>query len=269
MKAVLSWVLISIAGSAAAQAPVVSYVASVKLNRDAQPRGFSEYQNGRLTATAATVASLLRTAYRVQAYQMVGAPSWTATKRYDVAAKAEGTPPPSQAALLQTFLADRFKLAAHMETREMPIFELALARANGRLGRRLVASQFDCRAYLGGPHDLPQAGKTPICGMRVNPGAISGNAVSMAQLATSLSAMVGRLTIDKTGLAGGYDVDLTWTPDPGPSPAASNSVPDAHGPGQDSSMFTALEEQLGLKLVSARGPAQILIVDHVEEPAEN
>ena len=269
MRIVVSWISVLIVGAAAAQAPPVTYVASVKLNRDVEPRGFSEYQGGRLTATAVTMAALLRIAYRVQGYQIVGAPAWTAVKHYDLAAKAEGTPPPAQPALLKALLADRFKLAAHTETREMPVFDLILARSAGRLGKNLAASAFDCAAYLAGPHDLPQPGKTPVCGMRVNLGAMTGKAVSLAQFAASLSGMAGRLIIDKTGLPGGYDVELTWTPDPGAPAIAFNSTPDVTASAQDLSIFAALQEQLGLKLVPARGPVQVLVIDHVEEPAEN
>lgn len=103
------------AAGVAAQA--IAYVASVKENKAADARGGSEYfPGGRFTATAITVRNLIRTAYRIQDYQLAGAPGWFATKRYDIVAKAEGTPPPQQI-LLQTLLQDQFKLAVHRETR--------------------------------------------------------------------------------------------------------------------------------------------------------
>jgi len=237
----------------------ISYVASVKRNNSAEARTFSEYSpGGRFTATAVTVRGLLRIAYRVQDYQIVGAPAWLSILRYDVVAKADDTPPPQQA-FLQALLTDRFKLAIHNETRESPIFTLVLARSAGRLGPQLIKSDFDCAAYVASPHALPDPARTPPCGMRSNFGALSAKAIAIRQLATSLTPFLNRLTIDKTGLTGRFDVELTWTPDQLPP------APDAPG----LSIFTALQEQLGLKLVSGRGPDKVLILDHVQEPSEN
>src|SRR4051794_34858235 len=107
----------------------VSFVASIKPNNSVEPRGLSEFgPGGRFTATAITVRTLLRNAYRTQDYQLVGAPSWFSTKRFDIEAKSDDTPAPTQQALLRALLADRFKLAVHNETREMSIFSLVLAK---------------------------------------------------------------------------------------------------------------------------------------------
>lgn len=250
--------------------PRISYVASVKPNNAVDARTFSEYSSGgRLTATAVTVASLLRIAYRIQPYQLVGAPAWISTKRYDIAAKAENNPAPSQQTLLRALLKDRFKLQAHDETRELPIFSLVVARSDGKLGPQLNKSAFDCAAYLAGPHGPPEPGRTPNCATRIGPGALFGKAISMAQLATSLAPFVSRFTVDKTGLAGGFDVELTWTPDQAPPNIAGNGLPDAAPDSSGPSVFTALREQLGLKLVSERGPVAVLVMDHLEEPTAN
>ena len=231
------WVL-AIAGSLAAQ--TLSYVASVKANNAVDARGLSEYApGGRFTATAITVASLIRMAYRIQGYQLVGAPNWFATKRYDISAKADESPAPTQQTLLRALLKDQFKLVVHEETREMPVFALVLARSDGRLGSKLVKSDSDCAA----------------CGARSNSGSFSGKAVPISQLAASLGFFAGRFVIDKTGLGGGYDMELTWTPD-----EAAGGGPD--GP----SLFTAIQEQLGLKLVPERGPVTVLVVDRAAEP---
>ena len=113
------------AQTTAASTPVISYVASVKPNNSAQPRTLIEYfPGGRLSATAVTVRALLRLAYRIQDYQLVGAPAWFSTNRYDITAKVEDDPPPQLQMLLQTLLADRFKLVTHTETRELPTFAL-------------------------------------------------------------------------------------------------------------------------------------------------
>ena len=238
----------------------VSYVASVKPNRDPDARSVSEYfPGGRLSATAAPAMLLLRLAYRTQPYLIVGMPDWVRTKRFDVQAKAEGSPPPSQQDLLQALLKDRFHLAAHRETREMPIFALVLARKDGRLGPQITRSNFDCEAYHAGPHALPEPGRTPPCGLRVGPAALSGKAITMAQLVASLGGLMSRTTVDRTGLAGRFDVEMTWTPE-GPPDAASHS--------EQPPLVTALIEQLGLKLVSEKGPVEVLVLDRIEEPSE-
>jgi uncharacterized protein (TIGR03435 family) len=196
----------------------------------------SEYSpGGRFTATAITVDSLIRSAYRIQGYQLVGAPGWFSTKRYDISAKADESPAPTQQTLLRALLKDQFKLVVHDETREMPVFGLVLSRSDGRLGPKLVKSDSDCAA----------------CGARSNSGSFSGKAVPISQLAASLGFFAGRFVIDRTALTGGYDMELTWTPD------------DSDGP----SLFTALQEQLGLKLVPERGPVSVLVVDRAAEPA--
>jgi uncharacterized protein (TIGR03435 family) len=248
----------------------MSYVASVKPNNAVDARTFSEYSpGGRLTATAVTVGSLLRIAYRIQPYQLVGAPAWISTKRYDIAAKVEDNPAPSQQALLRVLLQERFKLAVHNETRELPIFALVVARSDGKLGSQLSKSAFDCAAYLAGPHDPPAPGRTPNCATRIGPGALFGKAIPMTQLATSLAPFVSRFTVDKTGLTGGFDVELTWTPEQASSNIAGNALPDAAPGSSGPSIFAALQEQLGLKLVSEKGPVAVLVVDHLEEPSAN
>ena len=252
-----------LAAAFVAAAQPVSYVASVKLNNAVDARTFSEYlPGGRLTATAVTVGQLLRIAYRIQAYQLVGAPAWISTRRYDIAAKVDDNPPPSQQALLRVLLQDRFKLAVHNETRELPTFALVLARKDGKLGPQLIKSGFDCAAYRAGPHPPPEPGRTPNCATRIGMGALSGKAIAMTQLATSLAPFVDRFTVDKTGLTGGFDVDVRWTPEGNASP---DTAPDPSG----LSIFSALEEQLGLKLISEKGPVDVLVVDHIEEPSEN
>lgn len=248
----------------------ISYVASVKLNSEVDPRGGSEYSpGGRFTATAVTVGQLLRTAYRIQGYQLVGAPAWIGSKRYDIAAKVEGSPAPSQQVLLRALLKDRFKLAVHNEKRETPVFALVVARSDGKLGPQLTKSDFDCAAYRAGTHAPPEAGRTPNCGTRIGLGVLSGKAIPMSTLATSLAPFVSRFTVDNTGLTGGFDIELTWTPDPafpnvGGAPSA-DAAPNSSGP----SIFAALQEQLGLKLVSEKGPVAVLVVDHLEEPSAN
>ena len=259
------------AQSSPAGSSPISYVSSVRLNTAVEPRGFSEYSpGGRLTATAITVGYLLRIAYRIQDYQLIGAPAWFDTRRYDIAAKADDNPPPSQQVFLQALLKDRFKLALHNETRELPTFALELARSDGRLGPKLQKSDFDCAAYTAAPHPFLEPGQTPACATRINFGMLSGKSIAMTRLATSLAPFAGRFTIDKTGLAGSFDVELTWAPEQVQSGATTVG---AAGPAQSDSsgpsIFTAIQDQLGLKLVSEKGPVDVLVVDHAEEPSGN
>jgi len=253
-----------------ATAQPISYVASVKPNNAADARTFSEYlPGGRFTATAVTVSQLLRIAYRIQPYQLLGAPAWISTKRFDIAAKVEDSPAPSQQAFLQALLKDRFKPVVHNETRELPAFALVLARSDGKFGPQLTPSAFDCAAYRAGPHGPPQPGRTPDCATRIGAGALSGKAIPMTQLATSLAPLVSRFTVDKTGLTGGFDVELTWTPEPVSSNIAGNAAPDVASNSTGLSIFEALQDQLGLKLVSEKAPVEVLVVDHLEEPSGN
>lgn len=253
-------IAIGLAQSPSPSSASISYVASVKPNNSVEARTLIEYYpGGRLAANAVTVSSLLRIAYRIQDFRIVGAPAWFSTNRYDIAAKADDNPPPSQQILLQTLLADRFHLVVHKETREMPTFALVPARGDRKLGPQLTQSDFDCAAYAAAPHAPPDPARTPNCATRINPGALSGKAITMAQLATSLAPFLSRFSIDKTELSGRFDVELTWTPD---QVAASG---DSAGP----SIFAAIQEQLGLKLVSERGPVEVLVVDRGEKPSEN
>ena len=261
MVAVLSAPVIQAQQSVARPAPI-SYVASVRPNNAVDARTLIEYlPGGRLSATAVTVGALLRIAYRTQDYRIVGQPDWLSTSRYDISAKVDDTPPPTQQVLLRALLADRFHLAVHNETREQPIFALVPARNDEKPGPQLIKSDFDCDAYFAAPHGPPELGRTPPCATRIGPGALSGKSIPLSQLATSLSPLVSRFTIDKTGVTGRFDVDLTWTPDP----VSPNTAADSQGP----SIFTALQEQLGLKLVSERGPVEVLVVDRVERPSGN
>jgi uncharacterized protein (TIGR03435 family) len=185
-----------------------------------------------------------------------------------------GTAGPIQI-MLRNLMADRFKLRVHRETREMPIYALVLARSDGTLGPQLRPAAVDCAALAGqrgrgGPPAPLQAGERPPCGMRIGPGNMMGGGLALSQLANSLSPFAQRVVVDRTGLTGNFDLDLTWTPDqipqapPGGLPAGVPPPPpiDPNGP----SLFTALQEQLGLKLDSVRGPVEVLVIDSVEQP---
>jgi uncharacterized protein (TIGR03435 family) len=182
--------------------------------------------------------------------------------------------------MLRTLLADRFKLAVHNENREMPIFALVVAHADGKLGPQIHQSATDCDALRGAgrgrgaPSGPPAPNERPQCGIRMAPGNMLVGGSTLAQFANSIGGFVGRIVVDHTGLTGAYDFDLKWTPDvirvenrpPGAPDPLINGVPiDPNGP----SIFTAVQEQLGLKLDSQMGPVAVLVIDRVEHPIEN
>lgn len=254
--------------SARAQRPSFE-AASVKRNLSGSDSASVRGQSGRVTITNNPLRNIIRNAWGLQGFQIVGGPDWINTERWDIVAKAEGNPPgPQMMTMVQNLLADRFKLVAHRETREMPIYALVLARADRTLGPNLHSSPTDCLKEMtaavargGGP---PRDGKV-LCGMRVLNGHIVMNAESMNNFVRNLSPIAGRSVVDKTGLAGGFDADLTWAPDAALGPGAENSAAPADGP----SLFTAIQEQLGLKLDAQRGPVDVLVIDSVERPIED
>jgi uncharacterized protein (TIGR03435 family) len=271
------------------QTPAPAFeVASIKLNNSGDGRVMMQQQpGGRFTATNIPLRLLIRNAYQLQDFQIVGAPSWINSERYDIVAKAEdGTPPetpsldrtgPSRIQLMiRSLLAERFQLVAHDETRELPIYALVVARSDGKLGPDLKKSEVDCNAVFAAgrgrgmppPPGPPQPGERPQCGIRIGMGNLAMGGAPLPQFANSLAMFVGRTVQDKTGLTGNYDVTLTWTPDQMPQrpPGAPEPPPaDPNGP----SIFTALQEQLGLKLDSQKGPVTVLVIDRVERPKEN
>jgi len=273
-------------------------VASIKPNKSGDGRVMMGIQpGGRLTATNVTLRLLIRNAYQLQDFQITGGPSWLAEDHFDIVAKApegEATGDPFRAAqtgqpsrgqlMIRSLLAERFKLVVHNETKEMPIYALIVARSDGKLGPQLKPSEVDCAALMaagrgrgplpppGPPGPSGPGGPPPPCGIRIGMGNMGVGGSPMSQVANSLSIFAGRIVVDKTGLAGNYDFTLTWTPDqlpqrpPGAPEPLVNGVPiDPNGP----SLFTAVQEQLGLKLDSQRGPVTVLVIDRAERPTEN
>jgi uncharacterized protein (TIGR03435 family) len=259
-------------------------VATVKPNRSGQPFiNFGLQPGGRVSAINVPLKELIRMAYDVQAFQIDGGPGWINSDRFDVTAKAEGDVPPLGPGqlgpiqlMMQNLLAERFSLKVRRETREMPIQALVMARADGKLGPKIESSSVDCAAMMRGrgagaggrgtPPPVPRPGEKPECGMFMGPGTVSAGGVSMDQFALMLSGRTQRVVQNKTGLTGNYSFSLEFTPDQmPPGGALINGAPaaiDPNGP----SLFTALQEQLGLKLESQRGPVEMLIIDSVSQP---
>jgi uncharacterized protein (TIGR03435 family) len=231
---------------------------------------------GRFRATNASVRELIALAYgtpqALPNFRIIGAPNWIAAERFDVEATAQVSPTQEVGrAMLRNLLADRFQLRAHSESRDLPILALVLAREDRRLGPQLTPSTADCaplRVSPGNPPSPPpppRPGEKLSCGISGGFGRIVGGSVTMAQFVTYLSRPVDRVVVDRTGLTGAFELDLTWTPDTLPNVPPGLPPPpfDPNGP----SLFAALEEQLGLKVEATRGPVDVLVVDGVERPS--
>jgi bla regulator protein blaR1 len=247
-------------------------VASIKRSTASGNRNLLGIQpGGRLIGTNVTVRQLIRMAYGgartdLPDAQLVGGPSWIAADRFDVVAKAgeeaTGRVParPQLLLMLQALLRERVLLMTHREPRELSFYALVMARTDGRRGPQLHQSTLDCTQR----NDWPPA-PAVNCGLFGGFGQLSGRSVSPAMLAATLSEFLGRTVVDRTGLAGTFELELKWTPDQAPRRPAGTSDPppiDPNGP----SLFTAVREQLGLKLESIRGPVDVLVIDSASPP---
>jgi uncharacterized protein (TIGR03435 family) len=240
---------------------------------------------------------LIRMAYGVQDFQIVGGPSWQMSSKFDISAKApEGTKgTEALMSMIKTLLADRFKLKTHTETRELPIYALMVARSDGRLGPDLKPSSADCSNAAADAQkraeEIAKGGSAALISMltkgetipctimpAMNPSnptggfGLRGNGQAMTGLTQFLTQITGRMVHDKTGLTGLYDFELRFDPQvlmallpqlginmPG---AATANLPASDSP----ALLTALQEQLGLKLDSQRGPVEVLVIDSAEMP---
>jgi len=254
--------------AAAALAPCVAGarpsfdVSSVKPSQTSSNSSSMRSRPDGLTATGA-LKRLILNAYGLQDFQLSGGPDWVNTSTWEVAAKID--PPdtaPTKADMaaydawnerrmgrLQSLLADRFALKCHMTAKELPVYELIIAKSGSKL-KETTAEE-------------GKRGSMNVNGdSRKNQMVATG--VDLKTLAKTLAGDVGRSVIDKTGLAGSYDLTLAWAADTmrAGQPADTDA---ASGP----TLFTAVEEQLGLKLVAAKGPVDVLVIDGVEKPGEN
>jgi len=252
-------------------APAATFdVASVKPNKDGGPSSVRVTPGGMLSVTNNNLRNIIRNAWNITNDQIVGGPDWLDSERFDITAKASRPFAQEHArAMLQALLADRFRLVTHTETRELPVYLLVLARKDGALGPQMKKADVDCAALFaavtaGGkmPERLPN-GNLP-CGLSVRPGLVTGNGVAMEALARNLVGGVGRIVVDKTGLQGYYDINVTFSSEGAQPPAG---VP--AGPAPDpsaASLFTAMQEQLGLKLEPGRAPISVLVIDRAQRP---
>jgi len=256
-------------------------VASIKPNHSVDMNIMIMFQQGRFTATGIPVKQLITMAYNVKDFQVTGGPRWIDSEKYDIEAKEpesevdeiEKLPLDQRAQLkrsmLQSLLADRFKLKLNHETKQLPVYALVVAKNGPKLHEAIPGDTYP--NGIKGPDGKGQAGM-----MSMGPGELTGQGLPMASLAHLLSQPLGRDVVDQTGLKGSYDFTLKWAPDQ--TPAAMAMGPDAGKTGADTapspessgpSIFSAIQEQLGLKLESTKGPVEILVVEHVERPTEN
>lgn len=273
-----------------ASAPKSFEVASIKPSaEDGRRVMISVAPGGRYTARGVNIKFLIQQAYGIKDFQIVGAPAWLTSEHYDIVAKAE-TPDLNREKLeplMQSLLAERMNLKFHRETRELPIYFLVV----GKNGHKLHKSEIQPDGPPGNPQpNAEKPGDSPVlsrsasggpgprpsgrgASIRISRGQMNAEMSSVSEIASFLAQQLGRPVQDKTGLEGKYDFKLEWTPDetmrgmgaPG-EPGREGSQPvDSSGP----SIFAALQEQLGLKLESQKGPVEILVIDHIEKPSEN
>jgi uncharacterized protein (TIGR03435 family) len=215
--------------------------------------------------------------------RIIGLPDWINKERYTIAAKApDGAPPNALPVMLANLLKDRFKLATHRETRELPVFNLVFARNDKRFGPAFKETSAECRAMIsarleaaqrGGPAPAAPPDPNGCLNPGFGPGIASFKGAPMGMIATILAQQVGRPVIDKTGLTSLYDFTLKWTPEPGsggltPFGLQPGGLPDAvpRADPDAPNLFTAVQEQLGLKLEGARGPVEVVVIDRLEKP---
>jgi bla regulator protein blaR1 len=222
-------------------------VTSVKVNTSGESElRFDVQPGGRFVAVNIPLKQLIRAAYTLQLYQIVDAPGWVDDQRFDISATADRditpTAPwtPGQFApvqlMIQSLLADRFKMVTHVEMRASQVYSLVREPAPRDATRQLTPATTNTRS------------------MQIGVGTVIGKGVPLPQFAELLSQLTGRVVTDATGLSEAFDIDLRWSPD-----LQQNST-DAP------SIFTAVQEQLGLRLVRSNAPVEHLVIDSIQRP---
>jgi uncharacterized protein (TIGR03435 family) len=268
-------------------------VASIKVHPPPVTRIIVTAPPGRFVAEGFSLKMLVARAYGVSEARVLGGPNWVDSERYDIDAKAEGLIPAGQAPLmLQTLLESRFQLKVHRETRESPVYDLVVARGGPKL--KLSEDQTPpapLQPPAAGDRGAGPRGLVPPPGARGGPGVgpfggvppprgafgaglgnLQGSAVPISTVVNFLTKQLGRPVNDKTALTGLFDIKLEWTPGAEQAPGPFGPNPDAPPPPVNPSgpsLFTALQEQLGLRLESARGPVEVVVIDNAAKPAEN
>jgi uncharacterized protein (TIGR03435 family) len=243
-------------------------VATVRRNTSPDGDGAIGAQpNGRFTVHNVPLRFIIQVVHEVPAFRVTGGPDWIDSERWDIQAKAEGAVPESQLhAMMRALLVERFKLLLRSDTRQTAGFALVRARSSGPLGPQLRAHPEPCppQALDTAP---PAIDAPPPCGrMSGSDRVIRVSARPLSDFATVLARRVARPVIDRTGLDGLFDLELRWTAD-ARSSAPLTQAPTATDDGI--SLFTALQEQLGLRLQSERVDADFFVVERVERPTDD
>ncbi len=269
---------IGLASAAFGQGPRFE-VASIKpASPDARGSYIDNLPGGRMDISNFTLRQMIIFAWKLQPDQVAGGPPWIETEHFNINAKAETKPSDGDMQLMvRALLEDRFQLAVRHENKEMPIYEIVLARKDGKLGAKMTATpEGSCVPFdPQHPPPPPERGAPPPvvrCGtMRLGASMLQGTGAELKNVASLLSRVLGRTVIDKTGLSGMYNIQAEWTPEAG-QPLQG---PPPQGPAGDRaaetgpSIYTAFQEQLGLKIVSAKGLVEMIIVEKAERPSEN
>jgi uncharacterized protein (TIGR03435 family) len=253
-----AFALITFAASGQDVVPPKYEVASVRPDTANDSRySFLIERDGTMHATGITLRRLMMTAYQIQGFHFIGGPAWMSNKRWDVEAKPDRAASDKQVGpMLRGLLEDRFQLHVHTETRNMPVYELT----PGPRGSKLRAVGDGDQVKLD---------------IQTGPGFIRFTKATVGTFASQLSYALARPVVDRTGIPGEFNVDLEWTPIPGedggphtsglPDGTPEAAVSTSDGP----SIFTAIEQQLGLRLRSGHGPVEVVVIDGVEMPSAN
>lgn len=263
IRPIVGVLLLSVALSA--QAPVFDVVS---IKRDMSEGNLSTLgfqRGGRFEAINNSVSRLIAFAYAtgvdLPRSQILGVPAWMDTDRFDVRAiGAQTASQQDRITMVRAMLSERFHLVVHSETRDVPVYNLVRLRASGPLGEALHQSDIDCEAAArdGSVPPAPSPGQMPPCMKGFLDNQLMARGLTVGELATSMIArFVDRPVIDHTGLTGPYEWTIRW----GGNAASDQSLP--------ATIFSAVEEQLGLKLEPARGSVQVVVIDHVERPTED
>lgn len=254
------------------------------------PTGERGQPGGRYLATRSVkffIADAFFFGTPLQMSRVIGGPGWIESALYEINGQASTPwqrspdgPPRELFLMIRSLLEERFKLKTHMETRELPVYELVLARADKSPGPQLRRPTVDCDALIaavraGAPPPARQPNEPPPCGAMRGPARLLAGSIPMEQFANMLTFVMAdangpagaadaRRVIDKTGLSGRFAITLAWTPERIPEAPPPPGIPpiDPNGP----SLVTALQEQLGLKLQSARSRMEVVVIDSIERP---
>lgn len=234
-------------------------VASIKPNNTNERMDYL-VRGDRLFGKNMPAKGWIQIAYGLKGFQVVG-PEWISTEKFDIDARRAESASPSgmqMSLMLQSLLADRFKLTLHREMRQLPVYDLVISRGGLRMKPSKDQTLWVGDFPDGSPDGRPLTGGGPT---ELAPGRFLGEAISMTMFVNLLAGPLDRQVINKTGLTGRFDIDLRYAPESGQaSTATDTSTP---------SFFTALQEQLGLRLESAKAPVEVLVVDHIERPDSN